>query len=159
MRIEGNNAHVGRLVNNDLAVPAGGRVWVADIPESLGRFYTLSDEGGHLPRAQGKGFIPDDPTADVDRRDTDARRKLYYPAGAIRNWSNLDDVEIVIRSLPSSMSTMNILALESVDENARLARTKRPATYPLGRSTRPALMTAPSAWVENVLEVLEHPGA
>jgi hypothetical protein len=43
----------------DLPVPARGKVWVADVPESLGRFYTLYDKQGHLPRAQGKGFIPD----------------------------------------------------------------------------------------------------
>src|SRR5262245_28757359 len=47
----------------DLPVPARGKVWVADVPESLGRFYTLYDNQGHLPRAQGNGFIPDDPPA------------------------------------------------------------------------------------------------
>lgn len=54
---------------------------------------------------------------------------------------------------------MNILALESVDEKARMARTKLPATYPLGRTTTRYLMSTPSAWVENVLEALDHPGA
>ena len=145
---------------SDLPVPARGKVWVADVPESLGRFYTLYDKQGHLPRAQGNGFIPDDPPAGADSTDRAGRlRNLYYPAGAIRNWSNLDDVEIVIRSLPSSRSTMNILALESVDQTARLARTKLPATYPLGKPTTKYLLTTPSAWVENVLEVLDHPGA
>jgi hypothetical protein len=125
---------------NDLPVPARGKVWVADVPESLGRFYTLYDERGHLPRAQGKGFVPDGPPAGVDRTDrASGLRNLYYPAGAIRNWSNLDDVEIVIRSVPSSLSTMNILALESVDETARLARTSLPATYSLGRPRVKAL--------------------
>jgi len=135
-------------------------VWVADVPESLGRFYTLYDERGHLPRAQGNGFMPEDPPAGTDGNDRAGRlHDLHFPAGAIRNWSNLDDVEIVIRSLPSSRSTMNILALESVDEKARLARTKLPATYPLGKTTTKYLMTTPSAWVENVLDVLDHPGA
>ena len=143
----------------ELPVPARGKVWVADVPESLGRFYTLYDQQGHLPRAQGNGFIPDDPPAGVDQTDRTGRlRNLYYPAGVIRNWSNLDDVEIVIRSMPSSRSTMNILALESVDQTARRARTSLPATYPLGKATQKYLLTTPSAWVENVLEVLDHPG-
>lgn len=144
---------------SDLPVPARGKVWVADVPESLGRFHTLYDERGHLPRAQGNGFVPINPPAEAGRTDrAGALRNLYYPAGVIRNWSNLDDVEIVIRSLPSSLSTMNILALESVDETERLARTTLPATYSLG-GAKPGSVTRPSAWVENVLEVLDHPGA
>ena len=141
---------------SELPVTAGGKVWVADVPDSLGRFYTLYDERGHLPRAQGRGFNPEDPPAGVERNDRTSRvRNLYYPAGILRNWSNLDDVEIVIRSTPSSQSTMNVLALESVDEKARLARTKIPATYSLAKTTT----RQPTAWVENVLEVLDHPGA
>ena len=42
----------------DLPVPAEGNVWVADVPESLGRFRTLYDGQGHLRRAQGNGFVP-----------------------------------------------------------------------------------------------------
>lgn len=138
---------------SDLPVPAEGNVWVADVPESLGRFYTLYDKQGHLPRAQGNGFVPGDPPAGADPRDRDIRlRNLYYPAGAIRNWTNLDDVEIVIRY----SSTMNILALESVDETARVARTSLPGTYALRSLSRQ--QRTPSAWVENALEVLEHPG-
>src|SRR5450759_3526868 len=81
---------------NDLPVPARGKVWVADVPESLGRFYTLYDKQGHLPRARGDGFIPEDPPAGVDPNDrATPLRNLYYPAGAMRKWENLDDVEIV----------------------------------------------------------------
>jgi hypothetical protein len=138
----------------DLPVPAEGNVWVADVPESLGRFSTLYDKQGHLSRAQGNAFVPGDPPAGADATDRTGRlRNLYYPAGAIRNWSNLDDVEIVIRY----SSTMNILALESVDETARVARTSLPGTYPLRKLQRQ--QRNPSAWVENVLEVLDHPGA
>ncbi|HYW46509.1 MAG TPA: right-handed parallel beta-helix repeat-containing protein [Bryobacteraceae bacterium] len=138
----------------DLPVPAEGNVWVADVPESLGRFCTLYDQQGHLGRAQGNAFVPGDPPAGADGTDRAGRlRNLYYPAGAIRNWTNLDDVEIVIRY----SSTMNILALESVDETALVARTSLPGTYPL-RKLQPKQRT-PSAWVENVLEVLDHPGA
>lgn len=138
----------------ELPVPAQGNVWVADVPDSLGRFYTLYDKKGHLPRAQGNGFVPGDPPAGADATDRTGRlRNLYYPAGAIRNWNNLDDVEIVIRY----SSTMNILALEAVDDKAQVARTKLPGTYPLRKLQRN--QRNPSVWVENALEVLDHPGA
>jgi len=139
---------------SDLPVPAEGNVWVADLPESLGRFCTLYDQQGHLRRAQGNGFVPGDPPAGVDRTDRVGRlRNLYYPAGMIRNWSNLNDVEVIIRY----SSTMNILGLESVDETAGVARTSLPGTYALRRLQRQ--QRNPSVWVENVLEVLDHPGA
>jgi hypothetical protein len=139
---------------NDLPVPAEGNVWVSDVPESLGRFCTLYDSQGHLKRAQGNGFVPGDAPAGADASDRNVRlRNLYYPAGAIRNWTNLDDVEIVIRY----SSTMNILGLESVDEAAHVARTSLPGTYALRRLSRQ--QRNPSAWVENALEVLDQPGA
>jgi hypothetical protein len=138
----------------DLPVPAEGNVWVADVPESLGRFRTLYDQKGHLERARGNGFVPGDPPASADGTDRMSRlRDLYFPPGALRNWSNLDDVEIVIRY----SSTMNILGLESVDEAAGVARTSLPGTYALRKLQRQ--QRNPSAWVENVLEVLDHPGA
>lgn len=71
----------------------------------------------------------------------------------IRNWSNLNDVEVIIRY----SSTMNILGLESVDETAGVARTSLPGTYARRRLQRQ--QRNPSVWVENVLEVLDHPGA
>jgi len=47
------------------------------------------------------------------------------------------------------------LPLESVDESAGVARAAWPATYPLGRN---AMQDRHTAWVENVLEVLDEPG-
>ena len=127
---------------SDLPVPAEGNVWVADLPESLGRFCTLYDQQGHLRRAQGNGFVPGDPPAGVDRTDRVGRlRNLYYPAGMIRNWSNLNDVEVIIRY----SSTMNILGLESVDETAGVARTSLPGTYAL-RRLNDSNGTRPCGW-------------
>ena len=138
----------------DLPVPARGKVWIADVPESLSRFYTLYDKQGHLPRAQSDGFMPDDPPEGADPKDRElSLHNLYFPAGRMRNWDNLDDVEIVIR--PSVRWTMNILALDSVDENLRVARTKLPATYGLRKISGTKYITA---WVENVLEALHNPG-
>ena len=137
----------------ELQVPARGKVWVADVPDSLGRFYSLYDAQGHLPRARCDGFVPDDPPIPDPAKGSIDMHDLYFPRGALRNWDNLDDVEIVIR--PSIKWTMNILALESVDESARVARTKLPASYPLRGIPRETYKTA---WVENVLEGLDQPG-
>ncbi len=141
------------VIAGSVPVPAQGYVWVADVPESLGRFYTLYDKQGHLPRAQGTGFVPDDPPEGGDTDRTSRLRNLHFPAGEIRNWSNLDDVEIVIRY----SSTMNILGLESVDEKERVARTTLPGTYPLRRLQRQ--QRNGSVWVENIMEGLNYPGA
>ncbi|MGD0501000.1 MAG: right-handed parallel beta-helix repeat-containing protein [Bryobacteraceae bacterium] len=176
---------------DELPVPAEGKVWVADVPESLGRFYTLYDKQGHLPRAQGHGFRPLNPPgynpgargqaaaagaggavgavgAAGAAGATGAGRggdrmaglmNLYFPEGALRNWSNIDDVDIVIRY----SSTMNVLPLASVDETARVAHPVVPGTYGLD-STQGVLAGAgyrlkASAWVENVLDALGYPGA
>lgn len=141
----------------ELPPAARGKVWVADLPEHLGRFHALFDRDGHLPRARSAGFVPRLPPGsngnlDPARR-SESLRTLYSPPGVIRNWPNLDDIELVIR--PSIRWTMNILALQSVDERSGTAVTQLPASYPLLpiRGT-----TGDSAWVENVMEALDGPG-
>ena len=120
---------------NDLPVPAGARCGWRTFPNRWAVSTLCTTDRDTCPGRKGTALsrmtLPRVSTA----RSSRPVRNLYYPAGVIRNWSNLDDVEIVIRSLPSR-STMNILALESVDERARLARTSLPATYPLGKTTK-----------------------
>jgi hypothetical protein len=41
---------------SELPAKAAGKVWVADMPEGLGRFHTLFDDQGRLNRARGVGF-------------------------------------------------------------------------------------------------------
>lgn len=130
-----------------------GQIWVADAPP--GRFYALFDAKGMLPRARGAGFsplkLPPELVKPIYPAGAGADKSvIYFPSGAIRNWSNLDDVELVIR--PRVGWVMNILPLASVDETAGVARTAIPATYemmPYGRQ---------SAWIENVREALDQPG-
>lgn len=79
---------------------------------------------------------------------------LRYPEGSLKKWSNLQDVEIVIR--PQQAWTLNILPLESVDEKERVARTSIVASYPMVPLF--LLRDLDSCWVENVLEALDEPG-
>ena len=138
-----------------------GNVWVAPIPKGLSKklFRTLYDGGKRLPRAS-KGFSPaSSPKGKkgypVVNENYDVLRRLEFPKGALHNWSNLSDVEVVIR--PHNAWVLNILALESVDEQTSVAMTTLPGTYALNRcvQVRPGGI---SAWVENVLEALDSPG-
>jgi len=53
---------------------------------------------------------------------------------------------------------MNILPLESVDEDKCLARTSVPGGYPLRAVTGGIKSGEKTVWVENVLEALDTPG-
>ena len=152
-----------------LPAKAKGQVWVADVPKELELFRTLYDgdpdaraepRNRGLPRAS-KGFSPTTdpvvkgPSYHSEIARAEELRTVAFPEEAIKNWPNLGDVEIVIR--PFYPWVMNILTLESVDEQACKAKTTLPGTYPLSRlwGLRKGEI---SAWVENVLEALDEPG-
>jgi hypothetical protein len=125
-----------------LPANARGKVWVAD---AVGRFFTLYDAAGRLPRARSAGFVPL-PGGKGDL--------LRFPKGRLRNWPNLQDVEIVIR--PHHAWVVNILPLASVNVKAQVARTTIRGTYALNEMR--FLKGTESCWVENVPEALDEPG-
>ena len=132
-----------------------GNIWVTKVSKLEGvpsKFYTLYDAEGRLPRARSKGFIPTvTPGTLVKEHDRDV---LYYPPGIIKNWPNLSDVEIITRTRQGWM--MNMLQLESVDEEANIATTVFPATYLMEELH--LLPEVENTWVENVIEALDEPG-
>ncbi len=134
----------------ELSAGAREHIWVADAPRQLGSFKALYDGSTELPRARGKGFQPlqsfDDPTA--------SQSKLHFPRGALKNWHNLQDVELVIR--PQWPWVLNILPLASVDEATGIATTEIDGTFKLTKMNW--LPPDESCWVENVLEALDQPG-
>lgn len=143
------------LVNPPEALPeiARGKVMVAEVPE---RFYTLYDGEGRLPRARSEGFAAQVPTGAVEQAAfKKTRNKLFYPDGVLKNWSNINDVELLIR--PQHAWIYNILPLASVDEEAQVAYTKIPGSYTL-RPQIIQLVESELCWVENVLEALDEPG-
>ncbi|QDV26383.1 putative glycoside hydrolase [Aureliella helgolandensis] len=132
----------------ELSTQAVGRVWVADMPAGLGRFQCLFDGRGRLRRARGAGFAYTKPGN---------QRTLHFPAGALKAWDNLEDVEIQVR--PGRPWVINMLPLESVDEVSGTATTGVSATY--GMSPLPGWVHNPSGatvWVENTLTALDEPG-
>lgn len=126
----------------ELPNEAVGKVQVADVP---GRFHALFDSAGMLPRARSMGFIP---------LEGGSRNELHFPAGRLKNWLNVDDVEIVVR--PHHAWIVNILPLESVDERRQIARTSIDATYAMNYLH--FLKDTASCWVENTLGELDEPG-
>ena len=137
---------------------AAGQVWVADIPEGLGRILTLYKGDTRLPRARTQGFAPDTEFHPRDNpSDSLDRYTLHYPPGAVRNWPNLADIELLI--IPSFPWWMNVLSFASIDEARRVARTTIPGTdflCPMVKYARRGFEI--NAWIENVPEGLDTPG-
>ncbi|MDB4786344.1 right-handed parallel beta-helix repeat-containing protein [Planctomycetaceae bacterium] len=119
-----------------------GKVQVADVS---GRFHALFDAEGLLPRARSTGFIP---------LEGGSRNTLHFPAGRLKNWSNVENVEIVVR--PHHAWIVNVLPLQAVDEQKQRARTSIDATYAMNHLH--FLKHTESCWVENTLEELDEPG-
>lgn len=127
---------------------AVGKVWVANIPEDIETFNTLYNRNGRLNRARNDGFLP---------TRTGDKKTIHFPKGALKNWNNINDVEIQVR--PSRAWAVNMLPLDTVNEHTLIAKTKVSATYPIGKL--PKWVHNPSGssiWVENSIEALDKPG-
>lgn len=131
-----------------LPAAAHGKIWVANVADRES-FRMLFDGNQKLPRARGVGFSPQNNTP----RGSQDYNTVQFPAGSVPTCANLPDVEL--RIVPSHFWTMNLLPIESIDENANILRTAVPGTYPLGKN---GMTDRDSAWIENALEVLDEPG-
>ena len=131
----------------NLPAAALGKVWIADLPPQIDRCFTLYDGEERLPRARGEGFAPVD---SVDK--TTAPDRLTFPPGALHDWPDLTEGELLV--IPTADYEMSILPLASVDDTAHIATTSAEASRPIGK----VKFVPISAWVENVLEVLDQPG-
>lgn len=85
------------------------------------------------------------------------RSVLHFPKGAIKNWKNLDDIEVFIQ--PNVGYVTNYLTLAAVNEDSSWARTTLPATYPMGRIDKHLFAMGEGNFrVENVIDYLDQPG-
>ena len=139
----------------DEAWQRDGARWTATLPPGMRPFLTLHDRAGRLPRARGPAFSPTRDYRTVEGLD---KFTLPFPAGALQNWPDLLEGEIVIR--PNYGWVLDILPLESVDTTTGLARTRIPASYPMIkiRWGLRDVNTKGTVWVENVRAVLDEPG-
>ncbi len=137
-----------KLKTNPANLPAAARdkVWIADLPKELEKFFTLYDGNERLPRARGEGFAPADST------NKPSADKITFPSGAIRNWPDLKEGELLV--IPTADYEMSILPFASLDEKSGVATMAAPASRSIGK----VKFVPVSAWVENVLAVLDQPG-
>ncbi|MFI4911921.1 MAG: right-handed parallel beta-helix repeat-containing protein [Sedimentisphaeraceae bacterium JB056] len=139
-----------------LSEEAAANIWIADIPEGIENFKALYASGKSLSRARGKGFKPTVSGfwEDAECWEKGSRTQLHFPEGALKNWRNIEDVEIVIR--PWCLWTMNILPLKSVDEENCIANTGIEGSYFL---TRERYFRFPDecVWAENIPEGMTAP--
>ena len=122
-------------------------VWTADVPADLPNVLTLYDGNNRLRRAWSKPFRP---VAFAEA--TTPANEIAFPSGAMKNWPDLRNGEL--RVIPSCDYEMCLLPLAEVDEKAGLAKTTVPASRTMGR----VKFMDETAWVENILEVLDEPG-
>ena len=138
---------------------AKGKVWVADVSrEDYGRFTALFTEDKRLPRAKSERFDGEKPTgyeiADsrnvMHKKDRHLLRKIVYKKGApIRNWQNIDDIEVFFNPVPWAL---NFIPLESIDLNKRLLTLKYEANAPAFSQNKPW------AVIENAIDFLDEAG-
>ena len=105
---------------SELPIVAQGNVWVANIESAKNwQFRTLFDGEKMLSRARSAGFVPtmECPKPSLAHR-WQEMNTLGFPEGALRNWDNLEDVEIFIR--PTHQWLVNYLPIEKVNENKKI---------------------------------------
>ncbi len=137
---------------------ARSKVWVAELPEGIKRFYTLYDGYEKLLRARSNGFqstqikFENFATRNVaNPEDRHLLREITFPDTEIKNWSNLDDIEVFFSPVPWCL---NFSAIDSVNEEDKTAYLKFEANAPPFTTPKPYN----PAWVENVIDFLDEPG-
>lgn len=138
-----------------IADAAKGKLWVAEVPAvKSGDWYfrTLYDGQNRLPRARGPVFQPTEIIPEpylAHRYRPDLRDDVHFPEGAIRNWKNLEDIELLRRA-------RSFRGIASVDEESKVAKLGVPETYATG--IRPEKKKNEGYQIENAIEYLDEPG-
>jgi hypothetical protein len=125
---------------------ANGHIWAADFPNGIDRVLSLYDGHERLPRARSEGFTPTTKANGWRGEAIEELSTIHFPEGAIRNWPNLSDIELLI--IPTCDWSMAILPLASVDEANKVATTAVPASYALAAQKK-ANRWKETAWIEN----------
>tara|TARA_R110000744_G_scaffold47804_2_gene104940 strand:+ start:6254 stop:8605 length:2352 start_codon:yes stop_codon:yes gene_type:complete len=138
---------------------AKDNVWVADVTsEEYGRFTALFTGDKRLLRARSARFDGIKPTgydiADsrnvMHKKDRHLLREIRYVEGApIRDWKNLDDIEVFFNPVPWSL---NFIPLESIDLKEKLLTLKYEANAPAFSQN------GPWAVIENAVDFIDDAG-
>lgn len=155
----------GWAVSENPAIPDCAKGKVFEAPYKMprradARMYTLYDDGKQLTRAKSKGFVPREGLTDIFNMEgaepREQRKKLLFPQGCLRNWENMEDVEIAVEPIGFAM---DYLALESVDESNCVAYTKDSCIYDmLPQDRHQFCIDGGLVRAENVIDFLTEPG-
>lgn len=136
-----------------------GKIWVADVSRAeFGRFTAIFTGDKRLPRAKSLRFGGEKPTgykiADsrnvMYKKDRQLLRQIRYKQGVpIRQWSNLDDIEVFFNPVPWAL---NFIPLESIDMEKRLLTLQFEANAPAFSQNKPY------AWLENAVDFIDEAG-
>jgi len=150
-----------KLTKKPLGLPPHvlNKVWVADLPEGLGLFRTMFSGDERLPRASSPDFWEDpylkDPKVGAQIL-KGSSTMVNLPKSTIRNWNNVTDIEIYVRSLNW---TVNMLPLKEAIVDSSILVTSVEGTYGLGYDKAPAWMRVnPFLHIENAIDYLDEPG-
>ncbi|MDF7822659.1 right-handed parallel beta-helix repeat-containing protein [Pontiellaceae bacterium B12227] len=150
-----------------MAMEAKGKLWVAEIPGAKRMKWnikSLYDGEKLLKRSRSNGFK----YAEVEKVEDSNRqgkkltskleyegkpvapfdRTIHYRDDNIKNWSNLSDIELILKDRPWMI---NIIPLERIDTKKKIAYLAVDPTYQ-------AISPNNRYWVENAIDYLDEPG-
>lgn len=133
------------------SLKAKGKLWVADLPEGLGKINSLYDGDKPLP-VSAFSFDSTEGLFGETRWRFELRQKLCYPEGALRAYENLEDIELSI--YPRQRWMHHILRLKEVNESENFALPTRGVESGLCQSPQ----RTNAVTVLNTIDYLDEPG-
>ena len=129
-----------------------GKVYVAESEAFHEAIRTLYQGEKMLKRSSSPGFVPTNNVPSWHNGKPEEYFTLHYPEGMIKNWSNVQDVEVSYNA--SAAWSHYVSPIESVNEEEKTAILKIPASYAIAqvRTNRPLEY---SVRVENAIEFLK----
>ncbi|TKG93734.1 right-handed parallel beta-helix repeat-containing protein [Puteibacter caeruleilacunae] len=150
---------------------AKGKMWEADFPEGISKFYVMFAGNRRIDRARKEGFeiLPMKPidfnvkSSQIDKNkaykasksmnvyDDEDRFQLKQfhfkdPQKILKNWDNIEEIEVGFAPVPWAM---NILPLEKIDFKNNVGFLSIEANAPPG-----AKLSHTQPWIENAIDYL-----
>jgi hypothetical protein len=136
---------------------ARGKIWATDAKDSgiTGKFYSLYSNETKRPRARSKGFAPvNDCTWWYGT--PEEHNTIQYPENApFRQWENMDDIDVILRSV--AVWQMCYIPLASVDVDKKEAKLNGSSLYRISQMMY-WLDKSQSVWIENAVDFIDEPG-
>jgi hypothetical protein len=153
----GNWKKVNRKIDG-MPSRAEGNVWEARIPDGVDHPKVLFNGTERLNRARSKGFqgkaikSPRFASRNVARaKDRYLLKRLPFPEGEIKAWSNLEDAEAIFCPVPWCVNISPIDSVDLINKVAWLAYEGNAAPFTTPKPYNPA-------YIENMIDFLDEPG-